>query len=130
MKHRITIGLLLLSCALSNVLFAHHSFVAQYDPDSSIALSGVVVKVEWLNPHAYFYIDVEDEATGEVTTWACELGSPVSMMRQGWTREALELGEILQVSGALSRDGSAALSASSVVVESTGKRLFARQERN
>jgi len=112
----------------SHVAQAHHAFTAQYDADAHIELTGVVVKVEWLNPHAYFYIDVEDEETGEVTTWACELGSPVSMLRQGWTRESLVLGEYLEVEGALSRDGTPALNASRVVVESTGQRLFSRQQ--
>jgi hypothetical protein len=109
---------------------AHHAFSAQYDADAPVALTGVVVKVDWLNPHAYFYIDVEDPATGEVTTWACELGSPVSMQRQGWTREALVLGDTLQVEGSKARDGSASMSASAVVVESTGQRLFSRQPLN
>ena len=115
---------------LSGSLYAHHSFVAQYDNDARKELTGVIVKVEWLNPHAYFYIDVEDPATGEVTTWACELGSPVSMLRQGWTRESLVLGETLEVEGALARDGSPSMSASSVVVETTGQRLFSRQPQN
>jgi hypothetical protein len=109
---------------------AHHSFVAQYDNDARAQLTGVIVKVEWLNPHAYFYIDVEDPDSGAVTTWACELGSPVSMQRQGWTRESLVIGEILEVEGALARDGSPSLSASAVVVESTGQRLFSRQPSN
>lgn len=116
-----------LATALPGSAWAHHSFAAQYDADAPISLSGVVVKVEWLNPHAYFYIDVEDPDTGAITTWACELGSPVVMQRQGWTREALDIGEFLQVEGSRSRDGSAALSAASVVVESSGQRLFSRQ---
>jgi hypothetical protein len=112
----------------SQSTIAHHAFTAQYDAEARIELTGVIVKVEWLNPHAYFYIDVEDEETGEVTTWACELGSPVSMQRQGWTREDLVLGEILIVEGALARDGSTSMNASRVVMESTGKRLFSRQQ--
>ena len=112
----------------SQATFAHHAFTAQYDAEARTELTGVVVKVEWLNPHAYFYLDVENPETGEVTTWACELGSPVSMMRQGWTRESLELGEVLVVEGALARDGSASMNASRVVIESTGKRLFSRQQ--
>jgi hypothetical protein len=121
-------------CALIYMLMispfatAHHAFTAQYDADARVELTGVVVKVEWLNPHAYFYLDVEDEETGEVTTWACELGSPVSMLRQGWTRESLVLGETMVVEGALARDGSASMNASRVVIESTGKRLFSRQQ--
>lgn len=120
--------LLAVLAAGSPAAVAHHAFTAQYDADARVELTGVIVKVEWLNPHAYFYIDVEDEATGEVTTWACELGSPVSMLRQGWTREDLILGEILEVEGALARDGSPSMNASRVVMESTGKRLFSRQQ--
>ena len=112
----------------SPLTFAHHAFTAQYDADARTDLTGVLVKVEWLNPHAYFYLDVEDPETGEVTTWACELGSPVSMLRQGWTREALVLGEIYYVEGALARDGSASMNASRVVIESTGERLFSRRQ--
>jgi hypothetical protein len=129
-----SIKALLPVCALAMLLIgsqpalAHHAFTAQYDAEARIELTGVIVKVEWLNPHAYFYIDVEDEETGEVTTWACELGSPVSMQRQGWTREDLVLGEILIVEGALARDGSPSMNASRVVMESTGKRLFSRKQ--
>jgi len=101
---------------------------AQYDADARTDLTGVLIKVEWLNPHAYFYLDVEDPETGEVTTWACELGSPVSMLRQGWTRESLVLGEIFEVEGALARDGSASMNASRVVIENTGERLFSRRQ--
>lgn len=114
----------------SGTVTAHHSFSAQYDADAPVSLEGVLIKVEWLNPHAYFYIDVEDPATGEVTTWACELGSPVSMQRQGWTREVLVLGDVLKVDGSKARDGSASMSASAVVVESSGERLFSRQPLN
>ena len=120
-----TLAMLLIG---SQPALAHHAFTAQYDAEARIEMTGVIVKVEWLNPHAYFYIDVENEETGEVTTWACELGSPVSMQRQGWTREDLVLGEILIVEGALARDGSPSMNASRVVMESTGKRLFSRQQ--
>lgn len=121
-------GCILTLLLASHSVFAHHAFTAQYDAEARIELTGVVVKVDWLNPHAYFYIDVEDEETGEVTTWACELGSPVSMMRQGWTRESLVLGDTLIVEGALARDGSSSMNARRVVIESTGQRLFSRQQ--
>jgi len=122
-------GFLLAATLLaSQASLAHHAFTAQYDATARKEITGVVVKVEWLNPHAYFYIDVENPETGEVSTWACELGSPVSMQRQGWTRESLVLGDFLVVEGALARDGSSSMSASSVVIEETGKRLFSRQE--
>jgi hypothetical protein len=111
----------------SGSVSAHHAFSAQYDADAPVTFTGVVVKVDWLNPHAYFYVDVEDPATGKVTTWACELGSPVSMQRQGWKREDLVIGDTLEVQGSKARDGSASMSASAVVIESTGQRLFSRQ---
>ena len=130
MIFRSTLSILCLVTALLNsqTALAHHAFTAQYDADARSELTGVVIKVEWLNPHAYFYIDVEDPETGEVTTWACELGSPVSMMRQGWTRESLVLGDIMIVEGALARDGSSSMSASRVLIESNGQRLFSRQQ--
>src|SRR5690606_6207957 len=102
----------------------HHAFTAQYDPDQTVALEGVVVKVDWLNPHAYFYLDVTDPDSGEVTTWACELGSPVSMVRQGWTRESLTLGDTFKVNGPLARDGSPAMNARAVEHAASGKKLF------
>jgi hypothetical protein len=123
-------GILLLFTVQSGSVTAHHAFSAQYDADAPVKFTGVLVKVEWLNPHAYFYVDVEDPATGEVTTWACELGSPVSMQRQGWKREDLVIGEIFEVEGSKARDGSPSMSASAVVVESTGTRLFSRQPLN
>ncbi|MDG2176294.1 MAG: DUF6152 family protein [Gammaproteobacteria bacterium] len=124
----INTALLALLFTGSQLTFAHHAFTAQYDAEARTELNGVLVKVEWLNPHAYFYLDVEDPETGEVTTWACELGSPVSMLRQGWTREALVLGEIFVVEGSLARDGSPSMNASRVVVESTGERLLSRRQ--
>jgi hypothetical protein len=127
---KILMSVLLASTVQSGSAIAHHAFSAQYDADAPVSFTGVVVKVEWLNPHAYFYVDVEDPATGEVTTWACELGSPVSMQRQGWKREMLVLGETLQVEGSKARDGSPSMSASAVVVESSGERLFSRQPLN
>jgi len=105
---------------------AHHAFTAQYDPDADATLTGVVVKVEWLNPHAYFFIDVTDEATGDVETWACELTSPVGLMRRGWTRNSLTIGDVVEVDGALARDGGHAINAASVVLTNTGQRLFTR----
>ncbi|HEX7080179.1 MAG TPA: DUF6152 family protein [Gammaproteobacteria bacterium] len=105
---------------------AHHAFTAQYDQTKPISLTGVVVKIEWLNPHAYFYIDVEDEKTGEVVTWAAELGSPVSLVRRGWSRNSMKIGDVVQVDGILARDGSSSLNAQAVILTSTGQRLFAR----
>ena len=105
---------------------AHHAFTAQYDSEKPVAVTGVVVKIEWLNPHAYFFIDVTDAESGEVLTWAAEMGSPVVLMRQGWTRDSMKIGDEVAVEGIRARDGSSALNARSVVLTSTGQQLFAR----
>ena len=104
-------------------VLAHHSFAAQYDATKHIALKGAVTKVEWMNPHARFYIDVKDEA-GKVTNWELELGSPNGLMRRGWTRNTLHVGDNVEVEGSLAKDGSKLANAQSVK-DGAGKRLFA-----
>lgn len=106
--------------------FAHHAFSAQYDNTRPATLTGVVTKIEWLNPHAYFFIDVTDEESGQIASWACELTSPVGLMRQGWTRNSMKIGDVVVVDGIVARDGSAALNAQSVMLTSTGQKLFGR----
>ena len=84
---------------------AHHSFAAVFDVDSSIAVSGTVTKVEWMNPHAWIYIDVKDDDGGS-ENWAFELGSPNGLMRRGWTRKSVQVGDAISVAGYRARDGS------------------------
>ena len=84
---------------------AHHSFAAVFDVDTSVDVSGTVTKVEWMNPHAWIYIDV-DNGDGESTNWAFELGSPNGLMRQGWTRKTVHVGDTINVAGYRARDGS------------------------
>ena len=104
---------------------AHHSFAAQYDSEKQVTMTGKVTKVEWKNPHIYFYIDVADEQTGEVKNWALEMGGPNSLIRLGWSRNSMKPDDIVTVEGTLARDGSNLANASSVILTSTGKRLFA-----
>ena len=116
-------GLVLLLAAVPVV--AHHSFAAEFDAAKPVNLKGVVTKVEWQNPHTYFYVDVTDEATKKVTNWAFEMGSPNGLMRNGWTRNSLKVGDMVSVEGSRARDGSALGNARAVVLASTGQRLFA-----
>jgi hypothetical protein len=103
-------------------MLAHHSFSAEYDRAKSISLKGTVTKVEWMNPHARFYVDVKDDA-GKVTNWEFELGSPNGLMRQGWTRNSLKPGDVITVNGSRAKDGSNLVNASNVAFED-GKRVL------
>jgi hypothetical protein len=94
---------------------AHHSFAAVFDVDTSGAVSGTVTKVEWMNPHAWIYIDV-DNGDGDSENWAFELGSPNGLMRRGWTRKTVQVGDAISVTGYRARDGSLRGNVKSVVL--------------
>jgi hypothetical protein len=83
---------------------AHHSFASEYDSKKPVTLEGTVTKVEWMNPHVYFYINVKD-ANGKITNWALEMGQPAGLQRQGWTRNTLQIGDLVKVEGSLARNG-------------------------
>lgn len=114
------IGLLIVSVPL----VAHHSFSAEFDANRTVALTGLVTKVEWKNPHVWFFIDVTDDA-GEVTNWGWEMGSPNGLMRRGWTRNSMGVGDIVSVEGTGATDGSDRANARIVILDKTGERLFA-----
>ena len=113
-------GLVVLASAMP--VLAHHSFAAEFDATKPVNLTGVVTKVEWMNPHTYFYIDVKDES-GKVTNWACEMGSPNGLTRQGWTRNTLHVGMVVSMDGTQAKDGTKRANARNVLVD--GKKLGA-----
>ena len=86
-------------------LVAHHSFVAEYDGDQPVKVGGMVTKVEWTNPHIWFYVDVKDEQ-GRVTNWGFSGGPPGVLQRRGISRNALKVGDVVVVEGFRARDGS------------------------
>ena len=102
---------------------AHHSFAAEFNADAPFELTGTVTKIEWANPHTFFYVDIQN-AEGRYENWAMEMGSPNGLMRRGWTRNTLAIGDIVTVTGSRAKDGSFKGNARSVVL-STGQRLFA-----
>lgn len=118
------VGLAALS-SMPSASDAHHSFRSQYDADQPIALTGVVTKIEWMNPHVYFYVDVTDEDTGETENWAFEMGPPHMLQQRGWKRNTMQIGDVLEVHGTRARDGSATANARRVTMTATGEVLGA-----
>ena len=102
---------------------AHHSFAAEYDNNKPLTMTGTVTKVEWMNPHARFYIEVKDQA-GKVSNWEFELGSPNGLMRRGWTRSSLKEGDVVTVTGYHAKDGSNLGNARTVNL-ADGRKVFA-----
>ncbi|HYR42949.1 MAG TPA: DUF6152 family protein, partial [Terriglobia bacterium] len=81
-----------ISIAAGTPLMAHHSFAAEFDATKAIRLTGALAKIEWTNPHSYFYIDVKDE-NGTTARWGCEAGSPGALSRRGFKRGDIKLGD-------------------------------------
>lgn len=123
---RVNVGLVAGLAALllmARPVIAHHSFAAEYDANKPVTLKGTVSKVEWMNPHARFYVDVKDEK-GTVTNWNLELASPNVLVRNGWTRNALKVGDEVTVEGSRAKDGSNMANARAVKL-ADGRRVFA-----
>jgi Family of unknown function (DUF6152) len=115
-----TVGFALL-CAAAPLL-AHHSFAAEYDRSKPIKFTGVVTKMEWMNPHIYYYVDVKDQS-GKVTNYAVEGGTPNSLRRQGWGKDSLKAGDTVTVEGFMAKNGSNHVNGRSVTLPD-GKKVF------
>ena len=113
-----TVGLIVVSAPL----FAHHNFRAEFDSDQPIEVTGTVTAVEWTNPHARFYVKVEDD-TGEAVNWDFELASPNILFRRGWKRDSLRPGDVVTVTALRARNSSHVANTSTVTL-SDGQRVF------
>jgi hypothetical protein len=103
--------------------FAHHSFAAEFDGNKQITLTGVVTKVDWVNPHAYIYVDVKGD-DGAVVNWALETGAPNVLYRQGWRKDDLKAGDTVTLQAFIAKDGSHTAAAREVKLPD-GRKLFA-----
>jgi uncharacterized protein DUF6152 len=123
MRTTLAIVLCVALIAASRPVLAHHSFAAEFDDSKPVKLTGSVTKVEWANPHIWFFMDVKNQ-DGSVTNWGFEMGGTGQLVRAGWKRDSMKIGDVVTVDARRARDGSNRANAQTVVT-STGQRLFA-----
>lgn len=104
-------------------LVAHHSEAAEYDATKPVRVTGVVKKVEWTNPHIWFYVEGTDEVSGRTAVWGFSGAAPNGLRRRGITKESLKIGDTVKVQGVQAKDGSAN-AASRGVTFSDGRQVF------
>ena len=105
------------------VALAHHSYTAEFDTTKPIKLTGVLTRVEWANPHIYYYVDAPDK-TGKIVNYAIEGGPPNILFRAGWRKDTLKQGDTVTVEGFMAKDGSNHVNGRNVTLPN-GKKIFA-----
>jgi hypothetical protein len=122
MRTRLAIAICVVTLAASGQVLAHHSFTAEFDADKPVKLTGTVTKVEWTNPHTWFFIDVKNP-DGTVSNWGFEMPGPAQLLRQGLKRDTMKIGDTLTVDARRARDGTTNANAQKIWT-GDGKQLF------
>ena len=122
-RTRVAIAVAVISLALGGRALAHHSFTAEFDANKPVTLTGTITKVEWTNPHTWFFIDVKNP-DGSVSNWGFEMPGPAQLLRQGLKRDTMKIGDVVTVDARRSRDGSNNANAQGITMASTGQRVF------
>jgi hypothetical protein len=115
MRSKFLAAAAIIALAAAVPMLAHHSFAAEFDASKAVRLTGTLTKIEWTNPHSYFYIDVKDEK-GQIANWACEGAGPGALSRRGFKRGDIKIGDALVVDGYRAKDGSRLIDARRVTL--------------
>ena len=124
MRMSTTAAIAVAAILTTQVSYGHHSFAAVFDSSQPVELTGTVTKVEWTNPHVWFYVDVKRD--GKVENWGFEMGSPSGLTRRGWKHTTLQAGQVITIAAMRARDGTLRAAVRTVTL-STGESLFGAQ---
>jgi hypothetical protein len=119
---KLSLSIIALAFAVAVPALAHHAFSAEFDSSKPVTIKGVVTKIEWMNPHAWFYVDMKT-ASGAVEHWQCETGAPIELVRRGWKKTDMKVGDEVTVQGFRAKDGTNTANAR-VVNLPDGKKVF------
>lgn len=123
MTGRLAILICVAALAASRPVLAHHSFAAEFDENKPVKVTGTVTKLEWNNPHTWFFVDLKNP-DGSATNWAFELAGPAQLIRAGWKRNSLKVGDEVTVEANRARDDSNKANVRTVRLASTGQQLL------
>ena len=128
---RTVVVLVLMSAVLLTAMpaAAHHAFATEFDATKQVAMKGVVTKIDWANPHVWFYLNVKNDS-GTIENWGFEMGGPNSLRSSGGTKETMKIGDEVVVEGYLAKNGTKNVNAKNVTMASTGKKLGAASSAN